>query len=64
MTWLHEQGLKGTYIAIYTPTDRNKADTNTNSHGGANLQTMNMAIVGYQHYQSEGKKHYQLLQLG
>ena len=64
MTWLHEQGLKGTYVAIYTPTGRNKADMNTKPHGGANLQTMNMAVVGNQHYPSEGTDHYQLLQLG
>ena len=64
MTWLHEQGLKGTYVAIYTPTGRNKADMNTKPHGGANLQTMNMAIIGYQHYPPEGTEHYNLLQIG
>ena len=26
MTWLHGQGLKGTYVAIYAPTGRNKVD--------------------------------------
>ena len=45
MTWLHEQGLKGTYVVIFTPTGRNKVDMNTKSHGGANLHTMNITII-------------------
>ena len=61
---MHKQGIKETYVAIYTPTGRNKVDMNTKPHGGANLQTMNMAIVGYQHYPPEGTEHYKLLQLG
>ena len=64
MTWLHEQGLKGTYVVIFTPTGRNKVDMNTKSHGGANLHTMNITIIGHPHYPPEGTKHYQLLQLG
>ena len=63
MTQLHEQGLKGIYVAIYTPTDRNKANMNTKPRGGVNLQTINMAIVGYQHYPPKGTEHYKLLQL-
>ena len=63
MAWLHEQGLKWIYVAIFIPTSRNKTDMNTKLHGGANLQTMNMAIVGYQHYPPKGSEHYRLLQL-
>ena len=64
MTWLHAQDLKGIYVAIYTPTGRNKVDMNTKPHGGANLQKMNMVIISYQHYPLEGMEDYQLLQLG
>ena len=63
MTWLHKHGLKGTYVTIFIPTGRNKANINTRPHGGENLQTMNMAIVGYQHYPHEESEHYLLLQL-
>ena len=41
-----------TYVAISTLTGRNKKDMNTN------LQTMNMAIVGFQYYPPEGLEHY------
>ena len=58
MTWLYEQGIKGTYVSIFTQTSRNKADINTKPHGGSNLQTMNMAIFGYQYYPPEGLEHY------
>ena len=37
---------------------------NTKRHGGANMQTMNVVIVSYQHYPPEGTEHYTLLQLG
>ena len=63
MTWLHEQGFKGIYVVIYTLTGRKKVDMNTKPHGRKDLQTMNMAIVGYQHFSPEGTEHYQLLQL-
>ena len=63
ITQLHEQGLMGTYVTIFTPIGRNKSGMNIKPHGGANLQTMNMAIVGYQCYPLEGSEHYQLLQI-
>ena len=34
MTWLHEQGLMRTCVAIFTPIDRNKGDINTKPYGG------------------------------
>ena len=55
---------EGTYIAIYTPTSRNKGDINRKPNGGANIQTIKMVIVDYQHYPSEGTEHYQLLKQG
>ena len=47
---VHKQGLKETYVAIFTPTGKHKADMNTKSHGGVNLNSMNMTIVGHHHY--------------
>ena len=52
MTWLHGQGLMGTYVVIFTLTGRNKNGMNTN------LRTMNMAIFGYQYYPPEGSELY------
>ena len=52
MTWLHGQGLMGTYVVIFTLTGRNKKDMYTN------LQKMNTAIVGYQYYPPEGSENY------
>ena len=63
IAWLHEQDLMGTYVAIFTPTGRNKSDMNTKPHEGANLHTMSMIIVRYQYYPPEGSEHYRLLQL-
>ena len=48
----------GTYVTIFTPTDKIKSDMNTKLHGEENLQTMNMEIVGYQYYPPEVLEHY------
>ena len=63
ISWLHENFVKHIFHPEYTNTKLQSADINTKPHGGPDLKSMLLPLIGFQHYPPKGSEHYKLLQL-
>ena len=63
VAWMNEQFVRERIAPVYTATNDNKADKNSEPHGGKKLQASHLDTLGFSSYPPPDSQHYIQLQL-
>ena len=63
ITYLHEHYILGYFHLQFIPTHLQKVDINTKLHGGEQIRSMILDLIGFQFYTPPYSAHYKLLHL-
>ena len=63
ITYLHEHYILGYFHPKFIPTHLQKADINTKPHGGEQLRSMILDLIGFQYFPPPSSPHYKQLHL-